>query len=188
MPDRTAYLLKCRSVVPLHVVAREAFAAYLRRRLVVRLTDSDDVLSAPRLDLAACVADAVKRFDGSTAISDLLELEELDGIAYVLEGLANAIVYRERRGRLRRLSSAGRPRTPRAILTNCHWTLMELDPPDRLRFLSRLIADFLDESASAETLRNQINRAEARRSEKLQQQGQPHLRMTAAFRRPSSRQ
>ncbi len=184
---RIAYPLKSPSDRPLRVVAGETFAEYLRQRLSVRVIDDEDLLS-PGLDLAACVAEALNRFDESTAISDLLELHELDGIAYVLEGLADAIVYRERQERLRRLTPAGRPPKPRAMLTSCLWALMELDPTKRLRLLSRLIADFLDERPSAESLRNQINRAEARSAEKRRQEGLPEWKMTAAFRSPSYRQ
>ena len=114
MPTQIAYELKSPSDRPLQATAREAFAEYLRYRLIVRVVGNEDVLSEPGLDLAACVADALRRFDESTAISDLLELEDLDEIAYVLEGLANAIVYRERKYRLRRMTSAGRPPKPTA--------------------------------------------------------------------------
>ena len=70
---------------------------------------SGDISRPAARFLADDVADGLNRFDESTAISDLLELHELDGIAYVLEGLADAIVCRERQERLRRLTSAGRP-------------------------------------------------------------------------------
>ncbi len=184
MPTQIAYVLKSPSDRPLLAIAREAFSEYLRHRLIVRVVDNEDVLSAPGLDLAACVADALRRFDESTAISDLLELEERDGIAYVLEGLANAIVYRERKYRLGRMTSAGRPPKAWAMLTSCHWTLTELDPHDRRRLLCRLIEDFLDESPSTETLRNQINQAEIRSAERQRLRGLPHFRMTADFRCP----
>lgn len=182
MPPQIAYVLKSPSDRPLQATARGAFAAYLRHRLIVRVVDNEDVLSAPGLDLEACVADALRRFDKSTAISDLLKLEDLDGTAYVLEGSANAIVYRERRARLRRMTSAGRPPKAWAMLTSCHWTLTELDPHDRRRLLSRLIEDFLDESPSTETLRNQINQAEIRMAERQRLRGLPHVRLTADFR------
>ena len=185
MTAQIAYLLKCRSRVPLRVVAREAFAAHLRHRLTVRVVKSHGVLAASDFDLAACVADALKRFDESTGISNLLRLSCVDGIAYILEGLANAIAYRERKERLKRLTSAGRPPKSWAMVTSCHWALMELDPPERMSLLSRLIEDFLDESVDVETLRNQINQAEIRRAEKRRREGLPGWKMTAAFRRPA---
>lgn len=184
MPPQIAYVLKSPSDRPLLAIAREAFAEYLRHRLIVRVVDNEDVLSEPGLDLAACVADALRRFDESTAISDLLELEDLDEIAYVLEGLANAIVYRQRKYRLRRMTSAGRPPKPWAMLTSCHWTLIDLDPHDRRLLLCRLIEDFLDESLRPETLRNQINQAEIRNAERQRLRGLPYFRMTADFRCP----
>jgi hypothetical protein len=185
MPTQIAYVLKSASNRPLRDTAREAFAEYLRYRLNVWVVDNDNVLPEPGLDLEVCVAEALGRFDWSTAISALLELEDPDEIGYVLQGVAHAIAYREQQYRLRRKTSAGRPPKPRSMLTRYHWALIDLDPQDRRRLLCGLIEDFLDESPSTATLRNQINQAEIRMAEKERGEGLPHLRLSADFRCPA---
>ena len=170
----------------LRPLARAALAEYVRHRLLERATNRPEIVGpVARLEIARICADVVGRFDEADSVSQLLELTDCDGIAYALTCVGDAIVYRERDGRLRKRGEGGRAMAPRGLLVSCHWTLAELKPGPRLRLLSGLVRDFLDEDVTALTIRNQINAAEARRFKAAAEDGRLSCEMTAAFRQIS---